>query len=298
MSDPFTGLRFLLEPILVGGILVPFVFSAVIFALAWCAARWRGQEVGGWPGALALGGGFLAGAPAVLGRPPVAPAESTDWLFYLTAAATVFGLGDGLSSWPSWGRWVLRLYFVATAFGLLLRPALINNHWETWDSLALTAGLCLAGLAWWANLDALSRRLPGAAVPLTLMGVVAGSAAVLALTASARWAQLEAVFLAALAGGLGPAFVRPAPPFARGGSAVATMLLPGMWLVGYCYGDTPLVCILLLSLGAGAAWLGRLRWVARLPLGLGVPLRALAVLGPVVLAVARAYRDWPGVEDL
>src|SRR5215831_2529790 len=97
ISNFLKPLRFLLGPVLVGGIFVPFVISGMIFVLAWWVGRRRGPGGGHWAGALALGGGFLAGAPAVLGRPPVPPGESIDWLYYLTGAATLFGLFDGLA---------------------------------------------------------------------------------------------------------------------------------------------------------------------------------------------------------
>jgi hypothetical protein len=299
MSEGFRALLFLLEPVGVAGVLVPLFVAAVVMIVAW--RPWhRGHPVssGLWGGALSLGGGYLAGAVVIAGWSPIPPLERIHWLFYLTTAATLFGLCDALGAWPTWGRWTLRCYFLITALWLLLRPAMVNNDWTAGDSAVRLTLMCLAGLAFWWALDALADRLPGVSLPLALGVVVAGTVLVLALSEGLPWAQLEMGLLAALAACLVVACWNPQVSLARGASAVLMVLLPGLWLLGYFYADVPLACILLLALGALAAWVGQLPWIARMVPWQAMLLRAAATCLPVACAVARAYSDFPGTEDI
>jgi hypothetical protein len=299
MSEAFRALVFLLEPVGVAGVLLPLLLSAATLALARRPWRRAQPAAGGlWGGALALGGGYLAGAVLTSGWPPIPPLERIHWLFFLTAAATLFGVCDALGPWPRWGRWTLRLYFLITALWLLLRPVMVNNHWQAVDAAGRLALLCLGGLAFWGALDALADRLPGASLPLTLLIVGTGTALVLALCGGLPWARLEVGVLAALAACLGVAGWNPRLSLARGAGAVLMVLLPGMWLLGYFYAEVPLACVLLLALGALAGWLGQFPGIARLTPWQAVLFRVAAALVPVAWAVARAYSDFPGTEDI
>jgi hypothetical protein len=296
MSQAFKAILFLLEPVGMAGVLVPFLLSAGVMVLAW---RRHAPIAGGlWGGALALGAAYLAGAVVIGDWPPIPPGERIHWLFYLAVGATGFGLCEALGSWPAWGRWSLRLYFVFTAVWLLLRPLMVNEQWEVWASFVRLGGICLAGLAFWGALDALAQRLPGVSLPLCLMAVTSGTALVLALSGALPWARLEVTLLAALGGSLLVAWFNPRLRLARGASAVLVAVLPGIWLLGFFYAEVSLGCVLLLALGTLAPWLGQHPWITRRAPWQAVFFRVAVVLLPVAWAVARAYSAFPGTEDL
>lgn len=274
------------------GLLLPLVLALAVFALT----RRRGADPkaprGCWGGALAVGGGYLVGHTAVRGWPPWPPLERLDWLWYLTPAAVVLGLVETLAPLPVALRWVLRTLLWGTVLVLLLAPWRMTDPGPTARAawlLALGAG----GLVFWGTLAALAERGPGRGLPPLLVVLALGSALVLFWSGSLVLAQLAGALGACLAAATLAAWWTRAP-LARGGAAVAAVLFPALWLVGYFALDVPVASALLLPLAVPLAWLAGLGVVRKRlrPWQVAV-LEVVCVLVPVALAVLAAWRAAP-----
>ena len=287
MNPP--GPLFWVKPLLLGAGL-PFLVSLAVLALTRRRRTASGKSPS-WAGALAVGGGYLAGQVALLGWPPVPPLERVDWLWYLAAAAVAVGTLEALLPSWDWLRWGLRAPLGGAVLLLLLLPLL--KTWGRGEMVAWLAGLGAAGLVFWAALDSLARRGPGTG-PLLLVVLALGSTLVLLWSGSALFAQLGLALTASLAGSLVVAWWAPSLPPARGIATVVGVLLPGTWLLGYFYAEVPAASAVLLAAALPVAALGQVRPVReRLRPWQAFALRALVVLGLVTAAVVVACRASP-----
>jgi hypothetical protein len=290
MESTSPGPLFWVKPLLLGAG-VPLVVSLAVLALT----RRRRAAAGapsGWGGALAVGGGYLAGHAALVGGPPVPPKERVDWLWCLTAAAVLVCTVAGLVAPRDWLRWGLRAPLGGAVLVLLLLPFL--KTWGRGETTVWLAGLGAAGLVLWAGLDAVAARGPGIGAPLLLVLLALGSSLVLLLSGSAVYGQLGLALTAALAGSLVAACWAPSllPP--RGLATVVGVLLSGLWLLGYFYAEVPAVSAALLAAALPAAALVQVRPVRkRLRPWQAVLLGVLVLLVPVTAAVVTAYSASP-----
>ncbi len=281
-----------LEPIWAAGLLLPLLLSTAVLA----AARPRpGARL--WAGALAVGGGCLAGWTALRGWPPFPPPERMKWLPYLGLAATALGLVDGARAWAGWLRWPPRAAGWGAAVWLLLQPRMVNESWGTSRTAALLAGLGAAGLVLWWVLDRLSERLRGASLSLALLVVVVGSALVAVKSGLASSAALYLVLAGTLGGGVIAGGLWRDLSLARGGTTVLAVLLPWMWLLGYFYAEVPAASIWFLALALPAVGLVSGRWVQRFGPGPVLLLRLAAAAAFVALAVKWAVDAAPPGDE-
>src|SRR4051794_15049003 len=110
--------------LLVGSVALPALLAALSFAAARGVFR-RLRGAGGDRAAAALGVGLgtLAGCAAVA-RPVVPPVDVTDRVYWLAAAAALYGLVGSLVPAPAWARWVGRLLLSALVVGATFGPVL------------------------------------------------------------------------------------------------------------------------------------------------------------------------------
>jgi hypothetical protein len=283
-----TALSFYSQPVR-GGIVLPALAAALALALTW--RPWRrdpAPERTAWGVGLALAAGYLVGHVGVEGgRPPWPPREAVDRLWYLTFAAAALSLLDGWGRCQAWLRWLLQGALWLGAVWLLAPPALRRAGGE---AVPMLLGLGATGLLFWAALAAVARRLPGAALPLTLFPTAAGTAVLLYRCHSARLAQLAGVVAAALLPVLARSCARPALTVA---TAPVVLLLPGLWLLAHFYCDppAPVTSLALLAAAALAAGVGCLPGVGRWPAWPRNLLAAALAILLTVLAVRQVRSD-------
>lgn len=261
----------------------------------------------GWPGALAVGPGFLAAFLLIKGWKTV-PGEVAGWLGHAALLATALGLVEGL--WPARAklRWALRAVAVLLVLLATLRPKL--GRWEPGTVAAALLGLELLGLLFWLATDRLRAALPGSgpdpragglAAALGLAGLVGASAGLLGGSGSALMGQLGGA-LAAAAGPLAlTAWWRPGLPLLRGAAPALTLLLGALVLNGAFYTGAmrtavPLL-ILLAPWGANLALLPPLRarpaWQRASVAAAGLFLPLLVAGGLVLQATLAAEAEDP-----
>lgn len=272
------------------GVVLPAAVAGGVWGLAISLGRLRSSTpllLGG--GALALGGGYIAGHWALLGRPPFPPVQARDWLAYFAVACILVGWVEALPRSPLGLRWLVRLLFSAAFLILLLLP-MARHSWTKPQSLLWLGGLTLTLLLFWAALDGLARRLSGRMLAFLGLMVAGASAGVLLFSRSAMLGQLAGVLAAALGASWGVSWWAPHLSLARGAVAVMAPLLMGLWLGGYFYAQMPLPSALLLLVALPLGWVGELKALNRLAPWQRLSFLLLAVLLPLALALAFAFR--------
>lgn len=284
---PFTATDILL------GFGVPVLVAAV---LAWLIVRLAPADVGGrYAAPVALAAGTAAGF-WLLKLGPAAPESHWHWLPWCVLAGAATGPVGRASGATLLDR-LLLFGLVATISMWWLVP-----DWEELDparEMQLAAGAGVVTLSALA-LDALTARLTGPLLPLTLVINLGCGAAVLALSGSLRFAQIVGAGVGALCGlSLFALFDRSRLAL-LGGALPYAVLAGGAMLVGRVnsYSEVPLASYLLIPLAPAAAWV----CVAEPPAG---PSRLRRWLGLMVivalsaLAAALAYQaEGAGYEEL
>jgi hypothetical protein len=263
----------LLKPLLLG-VLVPGAVSLVIFLLA---SRRRADATAFRPeGALALGFGCLAGFIVIGGWPSRYPVQSTEWIPFIGLAAFVLAFVESVRHVPGWLVWFLRTCLLASVLYFLLRKQLP-------DTLQLT-GMLFAGIALWAVISVLARRLTAFTAYVLLAVFAAGSGIGLVLSGSLLLGQLNGVLAASLAGcalAVSWRYPLPAPP----GSVTVIMLpLLALWLCGNFYSELPAISIGLLAAGPVLALLASFAVRGRLASWRAAIVYLVILLIPVVVA--------------
>jgi hypothetical protein len=281
----------LLRPIL-WGVLVPAVVSGAVLALDWGPWRREGGRRGGdRVGAVALGGGFIAGQVGLVGVPPFPPIDATHVLVYLALVGT--GLGLWLGPRPATGPlgWLLRGAASLSAPAWLLRP-LLTHRFELWSGVLWIGGLAFGTLALWIALEALAKRPPGSVGFLVPLVTASGGAVALLLSGSALVAQFAGVLAAALGPATVMASLRPRASLASA-APVEAILLSALWIAGLFYVEVPAWSALLLGVAPIAASAARLLAQRKLSPGAAGALAVLAAFASTAAAVAVAYREAP-----
>lgn len=271
------------------GVVLPALASAAVLLVSW--PLWRRAahpRTDAWSVALALGFSCAVGQIGVEGWRSFPPREVADRLFYLLLAAVALSFLNLWRSCPNWLRGALAAVLGLAVVWFVLPPALRKE--ANFDVLASwLAGLGLAGLLFWAMLAFTARRLPGAALPLILVIVSAGTAGVLYRGHSVTLMRLAGALTAALL----PILVRAAcgPPVIMA-TAPVVVLLPGLWLRShfYDYEPPPATSFLLLAAATLTGILGLLPGIRSLASWRRCLLCAVAafLLTAVAMLLARA----------
>ena len=281
--------------------LTPALQASALAALAAAVLLILGRLIGGRTrgfslvAAPAVGLGFAVGSIRLFGLPEWPPAEAHLWLPAVALTSTLWGTLDASRRPPGWARWGARVLIAAATLAVTLRPMSLNS-WGTGEAVAWLAGLGLATLAFWWDLDALADRLPGPAVPAVLAVVAGAGSAALLVSGSVDLAGLgmalaAPVVVLALAGLIAPRFSS-----GRGCAGAFAPVAAGLWLNGLFYAELPKVSAALLALAPAAAWIGRVGPARRLgPRGLAL-VCAAATLVPAAIAVGIAFAASPPME--
>jgi hypothetical protein len=248
--------------------------------------------------ALGIGVGYLAGHAAVAWPSAFPPVEVTDRIPFVVLVAILLGLLE--SAWPSpaWARWENRFLLTALVLGVVLGP-LFEALSETKSGVMQMCGIAVAILFFWANLEALARKLPPSAVGLSLGIATAGAGLRLLNAGNIVLFQL----VLALGASLGAAWLfslwRPGVNLTRGGAAVLTATLGSLLIYGQYYSGVPEPESLAIGLAAIVLITPLLAWTAmfgpirRRPTWLRCLVVALVTLIPVAIALALTWKPFP-----
>jgi hypothetical protein len=277
-------------------LVVPFVVSALVLAASRWAFRRAGMSGAGPAAAvLGLGAGYLAGHLAAA-RPAFPPIEVTDRVPWLAAASALLGLLESARPAPGWARWENRLLLTALVMAVVLGPVLEETGASGSGRIWL-AGVALALLASWANLEALATRLSVPSLGLPVLAVVAGAGAVLVLSGSLVLGELGL----ALASSLGATWLLSLfwndLSLARGGPPFLVATLGSLLLVGHVYAGLPTwpaVALLAAPLAIWSGFLGPLRRAATWKRTLLSLAATLALVGIAILLALSASPPYDG----
>jgi hypothetical protein len=244
--------------------------------------------------ALALGAGALA---ARLGTTPLPhqfpPIDVTDWIPVIVLTAMLLGVCESLRPSPGWARWENRLLLALLVLRLILGP-LPDIDWTTRQNLAWLAGLVVAVLFAWANLEALAARRSTAALSPSILVTAASTTVALLLSGSLVLAQIGA----GLASALGIIWLLswwlPDRSLSPGGIPVLVATLGALLIEGQVYAGLAPAAALLLVSAPLAAWLGFAGPAARLAPWQSALLSAFATLVPAGIAVGLVIAASPG----
>ena len=181
-------------------VLIPLGAAAITLL----AARWICRRVGvsdGMAVALAVGVGYLAGHLGIAwpGFPPI---DVTDRVAWLAAAAILVGLFEAARPGWIWLKWAARAVLTTAVLGAMLGPIFEETR-QTWVGLAWLAGVGIALLASWANVEGLASRLSAASLGLAMLIVAGGAAGALVVSGSLVLGRFGAALAASLGAAVG-----------------------------------------------------------------------------------------------
>lgn len=275
--------------------LLPAAAVVAVFVFARVIARRSGPRPGfRWPGRVAVGLAYVTAHGIRFGWPAAGQwtaIEAWQWLFFAVAAATVLAVIEAIPRRPFRPRWLLRALLVLLLVLASLHPFL-RHSWQRGEAVGWISGLVAACVVWWGLLECVAARRQGRAAAPQLLIVAASTAVVLVLNGSQRLAEMAVILSAALAAAsLFGCRIRRRESIA-GVSAVAPILLAGLWLNGFFFLDLSRRTIALLALAPLAAEVRRIPLIAGLkPWRVGL-ISTLAVLGLSLAAVIPEILDY------
>jgi hypothetical protein len=278
---------------MIWGVVLPFVLSAIVVVVS--AAPWRRpRTTARWAIPVALALGFWFAYVGIAGRPAFPPIEAQGWLPYLAALAALVSIVNALVPKARWLNVALSAMTLAATVFLITRP--LHGRLAP-VQLWLTLGIIGAGMfIWWALLEALAHRVPGAPVPALLMFTAIAAALVLMNSHTQRLAQLSGSAAVVLAGAVLLSWWAKLTPI--GGTVLTfTIIVLGLVVAGYFYADITIPHAILLAAAPLTAWIGQLPGIRqRRRLSLAVSAIAfLAVLAfvlvPTIQGLHQTYKE-------
>jgi hypothetical protein len=267
---------------------------AVTAALLFVFARWW-KSAGHFAGALAIGGGYLAGHVLAAGWSPFPPRHATQWLFWFAVIGVIAAAVDDLVRPKRRARIVTWAIVSAIACRLILQPK-FTYAWSAAEGwlwiLAITVGLAVLACC----LDLVERGPFGSATLFSVATLLSGGACLaLMLSASLLLGQLAVVLMAIAATCFLISVVRPALFLDRSGAAAPlSLVFAGLLLSGFFYAELPAASALLLALAPNIALLPVSREGHSNSRVLMCRLALVAI--PVVIAVVLAFHASPPLD--
>jgi hypothetical protein len=276
------------------GLALPLIVARVVLALAMVVARKRGAPAEGvrWGVVLGVGAGDLVLHLGPAWRPAFPPIDVIDRTPWLALAATIFALLAPGAAWVRRGGLVL---LAALVFVVILGPVLP----ETSSTRAGLAWLGLVGavvLVAWAHLEALGKRVEGAALIWPLLVVAGGTSVVLLVSGSVVLSQLGLALTAALAAPVGASLGVALGRSTLGIIPVVLTVLTALVLNGHVYAGLPTSSALLLAAAPAGAWAARRGPARRGAPWLATLLAVVATLVPIGAALGFALAASPSYE--
>lgn len=279
--------------VVVFGLAVPAALSlAIAVVTGWLSRRVLSGRPSAWGLALALGVGYGAGHLAIRGVPPIPPLETTDWLLPIAAIGMAAGLIDGLVKLPRFVRGMGAAALSLLTVWLIVRP-MLQSGVEGAVGWVVVACIVVAILLFWAGLEAFAGRVP-AWLLLADMGVVTAVAGfAIVWTGSLIQGRLAGSLGAAIAGALVSTAILRGSSLARGGLPVFALLLPALMLDARFYAGLPSACVALLGFAPLGLWVVRIPLITRMRPWQAAVVGAVAVLIPLIAALALAVAAAP-----
>lgn len=248
--------RSILETALLG-VLAPAGTAAAVLLVA--SRPWRDRTSGApparWGAGLAIGLSFAVAYVVTQGWPPLPPDLGVkQWLFYGGLFGGFYGVYEGLAE----RRSLLTRAVLAVAAPVLLLQFMREHHWTLSESILWTGGLAAVLFLSWLALEALSRRRPGAPVPLGWALSTGLGAGALHLSGSFHLAQLAGALCTALAACSLLGYLRPGIRLAPDGIAPLALLHFGLVWAGRFASKLSFAGFALLSIAPLLAWSGEL----------------------------------------
>lgn len=221
--------------------LFDLVLPAVL-ALAILAWAWRRREVAPKSsaparaaGAVAFGVGMIA-AHASIFREIVSPfgdrqLAARDWIPVCIVAAMAFAL----ASTSDRARKILPSGGAPLAIAMLVLLSMRIHVARGLPGIMLTAGVFIVALITWSALELSSERLRGPLPCLVLALACAGSAACVAIGASAAMGRMSASLAALFAAAAVLAWKRRAFTLSGGPAAIASIVLAACWINAWAF---------------------------------------------------------------
>jgi hypothetical protein len=235
---------------------------------------------------LGLGVPFVVGFGGLFGVPRLPVAESWQWLFYIVAGITAFGIVDSLWRAPMWARATGAL-LVAEAFAWLLLWPLIENNWADGHPLFWIEAFSLALFFSWLGLNSLSNRISGAQFSFALLPPTVAVPLVVMLSGYRTIGPMGGIPFACIAAML-PIMWFASVTYGRGPVLLWIVMCYGLLAAGYFFANATTGNCMLLLVSPQMAWVGELppfrRWR---PAARGA-LRVAAVAMPAFVAVGLA----------
>lgn len=276
------------------GIVLPAVFSGLLFVIAWRPWNRTSTADGRWAGPVTLGGAFVWAYWRLAGISGFPLQSQSQWIVYAMIAAVGFGVVDALVRPPLWIRLPIVLAVMAATIWLLICK-LVPGSFTPAQARLWTAALAVASSLWWLSMETLAERAPGVTMPFVLLPFAVGCAAV---TAMVDGVVTQPMVAGAVAAALGMAaavalWSRGRFSLVRGGVFAAAVALLGLLIFGFFWApDDPtpktMAAHAMLFLAPLLAWIGFVPGVRRLPPVVRTTIGVLAVLAVVGVAVGLA----------
>lgn len=278
------------------GLLLPAVLSGGVFIFAKFLASKQNainteKKSWNWLIAVALAAGYIVGYLGLEGLPPFPPRLGIHWLCYLAIIGLIVA---GFWRFALWGRLLIQIGLSILIPRLLLN-SVFKHTWGQFEGVIWWACLAIAIFIFWNLVQQSFTILPrGASGPFVYFGLSGGTALVLALSGSLRLAQHSGVLVALFGVIWIITFVLQRRSdsnenvFPYGASPVVALLLAGIWMNGYFYGEVPAASAILLVISLCIVPIGRLASIQNLGARRSMLVQVAAVALPVIIAIGIA----------
>jgi hypothetical protein len=272
------------------GVILPAIITLVINAISWNAKKRDSEPIknGFWGLPLGLGLSYIAGHIGILGKPPIPPVESTQWLVFIALIMIVSGLIDSLIKLPVIAKVIIRAVSSGAVFYLTAMP-MIKNTWATNQSITWSALITIAITIYWFLLEFIFKKNTDnkqTSSSVITIGLISGAIAGFSVfSSSAALAQLTGVIGASI-GGLFFVSIFKKNFSAEKGLASISLLLAMLLLNTYLYADVKsLASIALLIISPSFSLLGDLKALDKLKPWQKVIIKGILVAIPLVISL-------------
>ena len=212
-------------------------------------SRWVGRRA-------AIAAAMALGFHGVFRWPQFPPHVVQGWLVYIALGAAMVGIAVALIQPRRWIEAVLSILVIAAAVWLLIQRQ--QQRMESPIFWRWAFGLTAAMVVWWIAISTLTRRVPGASLPMLLMLAIVASALALTNAATLSFGKLAGAMAAALWRDHACHDIRRQASITCGGVLVLAVLLLGLLICGYFYAELTLRDLVMLAAAPLAAWFGEL----------------------------------------
>ena len=267
--------------------------AVVAAALLFVFARWW-KIANRCAGAIAIGGGYMAGHVLAAGWSPFPPRSATHWLFWFAVIGVIVAAADALVRQKGAIRLVTWAIICTIACRLILQPK-FNYAWSAAEGWLWVFAIALGAVGLTCTLNLIERGPFGPATLFSIATVLcAGACVALMLSGSLLLGQLAGVLAGIAATCFFLIIAVRAASHPSGSAAPLSLICAGLWLSGFFYAELPAASALLLTLAPAFALLPVGKESSSQSRVLAYRVAFIAV--PVALAVALAFHASPPLD--